>query len=85
MYFQAITPAVERLISATALLRISLDATLAAAARDLASAAITYADEAKSGGKELKRADKVFEESLSRFMSVSVRQRKTQWWRRWRP
>lgn len=84
MYFQAITPAVERLISATASLRISVDTTLATSARDLASAAITYAEEAKSGGKKLKRADKAFEESLSRFMSAGVRHRKTHWWRRWR-
>ena len=54
MYFQAVTPAVERLTSATASLRISPDADLAQAARDLASAAITYADEAKSGGKKLR-------------------------------
>jgi len=80
MYFQAVSPAVERLISATASLRISPDANLAAAARDLASAAITYADEAKSNGKKLKHADRVFEKSLSRFMSVGVRQDK-----RWRP
>lgn len=81
MYFQAVTPAVNRLISATALLRISPEISLAEAARDLASAAITYADEAKSSGRKFKHADRAFEESLSRFMSVGVRQTKP-WWRR---
>ena len=76
MYLQAVTPAVQRLTTATAPLRISPDAGLAAAASDLAEAAITYASEAKSGGSKFKRADKAFEDSLSRFLRSAVRPRK---------
>lgn len=83
MYFQAVTPAVNRLISATSLLRISPEIALAEAASDLASAAITYADEAKSSGRKFKHADRVFEESLRRFMAASVQQTKPLR-RRWR-
>jgi hypothetical protein len=80
MYLQAVMPAIERLTSATAPLRISPDADLAAAARDLTSVAITYANEAKSGGNRFKRADRAFEKSLSRFMSVGARREKKHWW-----
>jgi hypothetical protein len=76
MYLQAVMPALEHLTSATAPLRISPDADLAAATRALTSVAITYANEAKSGGRGFKRADRGFEESLSRFMSVAAREKK---------
>jgi hypothetical protein len=75
MYLQAVTPAVERLISATASLRISTDADLAVAARDLASAAITYA-QARASGRKAKRADAIFEKSADRFMSIAARRGK---------
>ena len=56
MYLQAVMPAIERLTSAPAPLRISPEAHPAAAARDLTSVVITYANEAKSGGKRFKLA-----------------------------
>jgi hypothetical protein len=62
MYLQAVTPAVERLISATASLRTLADADMAGAARGLATAAITYA-QVRSSGKKAKRADESFEKS----------------------
>ena len=83
MYLEAVTPAVDRLITAAAPLRTSPDTAMAAAARELTSAGITYADEVKSGARKLKRADEAFEDSLTRFMSISVRQKRP-WWQRWR-
>lgn len=78
MYLEAVTPAVDRLITAVAPLRISPDPDLAAAAKNLTIAATVYADEAKSGDKKLKRADEAFDNSLTHFISISARQKRHQ-------